>query len=68
MVYNESIKLSIYKWRNAHRAEYNAYIAPIARAYKEKNREKVNNVEKLRHRYKSEAKKFRNILFDDILQ
>ena len=65
MTYNLAIRKSIYKWRENNIEKYTAYNILQNQIYKAKNKQRLNEIEKLRHRYKAEAKRMRNILLCD---
>ena len=64
MVYNESIKQSIYNWREEHRAEYNACMRRASKKFYEKNKDDKNKKCLARYYFKKESEIFRNILLD----
>ena len=62
MSYTESTKISIYKWRESHKEQHNAYLLKKNREYIAVKRDHINALRRRGYLYQKEAKIFRNIL------
>ena len=66
MTYNESTKISIYKWRENHKKQHNEYLLKKNREYILVKRDHINSLRRRGYIYQKQCKIFRNILIDDI--
>ena len=62
MSYNEKTRVAIYKWRENHRLQHNAYLFKKNSEYKLLNKDHINELRRRIYAYKKEARIFRNIL------
>lgn len=68
MVYNEAIKIRIYKWRENNREKYNDVCLNAVKKYNEKNKEEIKEykrkyyIERKNDLFKLESAIFRKIL------
>lgn len=65
MVYNQSIKQSIYNWREENRDVYNECMRRGAKKYYEKHKNDKNKKNLARYYFKKESEIFRNILLEN---
>ena len=60
--YNEKSKAAIYKWRECHKEQHNAYLLKKNKEYIILKRDHINALKRKNYQYQKEAKIFRNIL------
>ena len=63
-MYNDKIKLNIYKWREANKDKYNEMMKDHNKKYYKENKEIQSEKNLKRYHYNQECKKFRNILLE----
>lgn len=62
MVYNEKIKESQYKWREANKEQYKQYVRKGVKKYYEEHKDELNAKTLARYYHRKELKAFMNIL------
>ena len=62
--YTENSKKSIYKWRQANKDKYNAYMTEASKKYYLRNKAVCNEKRTLRKQYQMEWQRISNILLD----
>ena len=62
--YTENSKKSIYKWREANKDRYNAYMVQASKQYYLRNKATCNEKRTLRKQYQREWQRMNNILLD----
>jgi len=61
-MYNAQVKKSIYKWREANKTSYNAYMNAKNKEYYQANRAKCNAQRLLNAKFRRECCRLRSIL------
>jgi hypothetical protein len=57
----EKSRKNTYSWREKNREEYNAYMLPIAKAYYQKNKERINKLTTIRNQKKREKERLESL-------